>query len=245
MRALISRITVSVSGRLTDPLKCTLLGGMDGCLPHQRRRTDRVVRDARERRSADVSGGRRTHSLHRCAPNAHAESRRAHRSSRAIGGSSLIRPGVPSRSHPAGGAVRTVVGASGAIRRFAMTMPTTAVERSEPALTELEQASRSCHRRGVARRRSLPGDVERSAGRVETARTRHLVGQRPSPRSRIPGDVDETRARSQRHRRAAGVHGRERRGKARVIIGQCSGGRASWSSRRRRVRGRSELGAGR
>jgi hypothetical protein len=28
MRELISRITVSVSGRLTDPLKCTLLGGI-------------------------------------------------------------------------------------------------------------------------------------------------------------------------------------------------------------------------
>jgi hypothetical protein len=28
IRALISRITVSASGRLTDPLKCTLLGGI-------------------------------------------------------------------------------------------------------------------------------------------------------------------------------------------------------------------------
>jgi hypothetical protein len=33
MRELISRITVSASGRLTEPLKCTLLGGMAGCLP--------------------------------------------------------------------------------------------------------------------------------------------------------------------------------------------------------------------
>jgi hypothetical protein len=33
MRELISRITVSVSGRLTEPLKCTLLGGMAPSFP--------------------------------------------------------------------------------------------------------------------------------------------------------------------------------------------------------------------
>src|SRR4051812_14450850 len=33
MRALISRITVSASGRLTEPLKCTLLGGMAALSP--------------------------------------------------------------------------------------------------------------------------------------------------------------------------------------------------------------------
>src|SRR4051812_40703924 len=33
MRELISRITVSASGRLTEPLKWALVGGMAGCLP--------------------------------------------------------------------------------------------------------------------------------------------------------------------------------------------------------------------
>src|SRR6516225_9915773 len=76
MRELISRITVSVPGRLTDPLKCTLSGGI-AILQYERVLGPRVVTAAAaaRRRSADTPGRdqpawRRAYPGGPCAPQA-------------------------------------------------------------------------------------------------------------------------------------------------------------------------------